>query len=331
MDTEAICWRIFLRLCQRGQGRGLWHNRRFPPSFEVRSGATEVEFAYRGQRMVCRRAETMQDRFTGRGHILLSGPSVREIREPRRLKDAFLIGVNGSPALLDACGADDAGTRGTGVDLYVVDDAAFVERKLGLFLHCASRAKFTLLNYALVAELMARGVTLPNAVVVDSVSAPFRRSRAEPEREPVFSRRFSDGLKACGTVAYAALQAAYCLGLRDVRLFGLDLSREGRFYHEASPEPQRLHVQFEETVLRPMEYVGQMMRRGEWTAWNCSPGSLLPDSVLPKVEPNAGLQPDPYAAAGDGEAETIPAMPAPRSRAASPAHPPLPALVPRAT
>jgi hypothetical protein len=320
MDTEAICWRIFLRLCQRGKGRGLWHNRRFPPSFEVRSGVTEVEFAYRGQHMVCRRAETMQDRFSGRGHILLSGPSVREIREPRRLKDAFLIGVNGSPTLFDECG--------TSVDLYVVDDTAFVQRKLGLFLHCASRAKHTLLNYALVAELMAHGVTLPNAVVVDSVSAPFRRSRPEPGSGPVFSRQFSHGLRTYGTVAGVALQAAYCLGLRDVRLFGLDLSREGRFYHEADPEPQRLHLQFEETVLRPLEYAGQMMRRGEWTVWNCSPGSLLPESVLPKVEPNAGLRPDPYAAAG--EAEAVPAMPAPRARAASPVPAPLPALVPRA-
>jgi len=278
MDTEKLFWRIYLRLFQ---GADQWHNRRFPPSFEARIGDREVHFSRRGIRMTCRRAETMQDRFGGPCNLLLSGPSVRAINDPSLLKKSFLIGVNGSPGLLEA--------RGAGVDLYVVDDLAFLRNRTADFLRYAGRAAFTLVNYGIVAELMARGLTLANGVVVDSINAPFRRARPRRSAEVIFSREFSAGLKPYGTVAYIALQAAYCLGFREVRIFGLDLSSNGRFYREQRPEPSNLRVDYENLILRPFSHVGAMVAGREWTVFNCCPQSRLPVTVLPKVEPNTAL------------------------------------------
>jgi hypothetical protein len=278
MDTEKLFWRIYLRLCQ---GADQWHNRRFPPSLEVRIGERTVEFSRRGWQMTCRRAETLQDGFGGPCNLLLSGPSVRAIASLELLRSSFLIGVNGSPAVLDR--------RGAGVDMYVVDDLAFLRNRTADFLRFAGRAAFTLVNYGIVAELMERGLTLPNAVIVDSINAPFRRPRPAPRREVVFSRTFAAGLKPYGTVAYIGLQAAYCLGFRHVKIFGLDLTAHGRSYAEKRPEPSNLLVDYEDLILRPFRHVGAMVAGREWTVLNCSPQSRLPGTVLPKIEPNLAL------------------------------------------
>jgi hypothetical protein len=279
METEKLLWHVYLRLFQNA---AQWHNRRFPPSFEARIGEGQVDFACRHWSMSCRRAESFQDRFQGACHVLLSGPSVRTIANPALLKNAFLIGVNGSPRVLDEFGL--------GVDLYIVDDLHFVRHRTEEYLRFASRAAMTLVNYGIVAELRERGLTIPNAVIVETINTPFRRARPAAGDTILFSRRFADGLKPCGTVAYVALQAAYCLGFRHVNLFGLDLNSAARYYAEQRPEPSNLLREYEEFILQPFTLVGEMVRAGEWSVVNCSPESRLPSSVLPKADPNALLE-----------------------------------------
>lgn len=278
METEKLIWHAYLRLFH---GPAQWHNRRFPPSFEARFGEEWIDFTRRDWRMSCRRAESLQGRFSGAGNILLSGPSVRTIRNPALLRQAFLIGVNGSPQLLEE--------HDLGLDLYIVDDLHFVRNRTADYLRFARRASLTLVNYGIVAELCRLGVTIPNAVIVETINTPFRRARPSENATPVFSRRFADGLKPCGTVAYVALQAAYCLGFRGVSLFGLDLNTAARFYAERRPEPSNLLREYEAMILRPLTLVGAMVRAGEWSVVNCSPDSRLPASVLPRAEPNAVL------------------------------------------
>lgn len=285
MPKENLLWRAYLRCVYP---RTWWHNRRFPLSLEVRLGTDSVDFSFRGLDMTARRAETMQGLLTGPCHILLSGPSVLNIAEPASLKKEFLIGVNGSPALLSR--------RGLGMDLYIVDDLAFIRNRLADFRRYAREARWVLVNFGVIAELLRRGVTLRNAVVFDSFDAPFRRPAPPPSTQVVFARRFSDGLKPYGTVAYIALQAAFCLGFREVTLFGLDLSTAGRYYPESKPEPQRLDHDFVRSILAPFSYVGEMVGAGEWRVVNCSPHSTLPDSVLPKANPNEVLAPPAFAA-----------------------------------
>ena len=277
-DHEKFFWRVYLRLFQSADQ---WHNRRFPPSFEAHIGEKHVELQYRGRNLTLRRAETLQTRFRGGCHLLLSGPSVGTIRDPVMLKHSFLIGVNGSPRIIEESGA--------GVDLYILDDPGFVRRRGREVLRHAERATHTLVNYGIAAELLAGGLELPNGVIVDSVDAPFRRARPPAGAEVVFSRSFSAGLKSYGTVAYLALQAAYCLGFREVKIFGLDLTSGGRYYAERRPEPSRLQADFLDGILRPFRYVGAMVAASEWLVENCSPRSRLPSDVLPRRDPNAAL------------------------------------------
>ncbi|HVU17441.1 MAG TPA: hypothetical protein VHD32_10975 [Candidatus Didemnitutus sp.] len=278
METEKLIWHAYLRLFQ---GADQWHNRRFPPSFEARVGDERVDFSCRDWSMSCLRAETLQDRFQGRCHVLLSGPSVRRIARPALLGNAFLIGVNGSPQILDE--------SGMGLDLYVVDDLHFVRNRTDDYLRFANRATYTLVNHGIVAELRALGLSLPNGVIVETINTPFRRARPPENDAVVFSRRFGDGLKPYGTVAYIALQAAYALGFRQVNLFGMDLNSAGRYYAENRPEPSNLLREYEHFILRPFRSVGAMVAAGEWSVVNCSPESRLPDSVLPKADPNEVL------------------------------------------
>lgn len=279
METEKLIWHVYLRLFQ---GAAQWHNRRFPPSFEARAGDERVDFSCRHWRMSCQRAETLQDRFRGTCHLLLSGPSVRTIANPALLKNAFLIGVNGSPQVLDE--------HGGGVDLYIVDDLHFVRNRTEDYLRFASQAALTLVNYGIVAELRERGLALPNGVIVETINTPFRRARPAADDSVVFSRRFADGLKPCGTVAYVALQAAYALGFRHVNMFGLDLNCAARYYAENRAEPSNLLREYEHFILPPLAAVGAMVQAGEWSVVNCSPESRLPDTILPKADPNAVLE-----------------------------------------
>ena len=125
--------------------------------------------------------------------------------------------------------------------------------------------------------------------VFDLSKAPFRKYR-QVHDHPYFARSFENGLSTdAANIAYVALQLAFCLGFRKVYLFGLDLSHEGRFYHEEQPCPQSLQKEWDERIIKPFSLVGDMVGKGEWDVINCSPNSLLPESILPRMDPNQAL------------------------------------------
>lgn len=291
LSPDEILWRLRLRVLHP---RSEWHNRRFPPSLRLNEEGPFTILEYKGLSMRCLRGDACQGTRSGACNLLLSGPSVSTLADPMMLGELPLIGVNGSPELFARVGL--------GVDYYIVDDLSFIENSLGRYLAYASLAGRVILNHGIAYELLRRGHVLENAVLVDSINAPFRAPA--PQRAPapvVFSRRFGEGLKSYGTVAYVALQAAFCLGFRDVRIFGMDLNSAPRFYPEASAAANHIDRDYEDLILRPMEEVGGMVDRGEWNVVNCSPASRLPDRVLRRCDPNEILGCQTLPAAGRRE------------------------------
>ncbi len=288
MTPDELIWRLRLRLLHH---RREWHNRRFPPALHLREEGAFSVFEYKGLRMRCLRGDSRQGVEQGACNLLLSGPSISSLTEPMRLRSLPVIGVNGSPELFARVGL--------GVDYYIVDDLSFLEGSLGRYLAYARLARHVIINHGIAYELLRRGVVLDNAILVDSINAPFRvQAPSRAQRGVVFSRRFSDGLKSYGTVAYVALQSAYCLGFRDIRIFGMDLSSAPRFYAEEKAADNHLDRDYRDLILRPMEAVGEMVRRGEWRVVNCSPESRLPERVLQRCEPNEVLGCRPAQAVG---------------------------------
>ena len=159
------------------------------------------------------------------------------------------------------------------------------------FLRYARHADDFFVSYRNLDRLLKEKVPLDGirVRVFDRADAPFRRGRSIHARH-FFSRSFSDGLGLAYTVAYSALQIAYCLGFRTVYLFGLDLSLEGRYYSETIAQPQGLHDNWDEGILAPFSLISRMISDGEWNVINASPSSMLPESILPRMDPNSALQ-----------------------------------------
>ena len=279
MNIESALWNIVCRI----RGKGWQHNRLFPPSFRVYEENGHLEFrTSNGNSTSALLAQTMENTQSGDCNIILSGPSVKSIQEPELLGKRYTIAVNGSPELLMknnvACNA------------YIVSDPRYLQQKTSDFLQYARYADYCFLSYSGIVALLNLGVRLDGITirVFDRRARPFRQHRPS---QPLtyFARSFDKGLGPSSTVAYAALQIAYCLGFRTVYLFGLDLSLEGRFYSEDRSQPTALHKNWDENILQPFSLIGNMVAGGEWKVINCSMQSRLPESIQPKMDPNQAL------------------------------------------
>lgn len=279
MDIESALWKIKCRM----KGRNWKHNLRFPPSFRVCQENDHLEFkTLNGNSTSGVLAQTMEDTQSGECNLLLSGPSINTLENPSLLGKRYTIAVNGSPELLLKYGVT--------CNAYVVSDRAFLRRRTMDFLRYARCAGHCFLPYDSIMALLNTGVQIDDVriCVFDRSKRPFHKYR-RIWKDPYFARSFSYGLGSYETIAYIALQVAYCLGFRKVYIFGMDLSLEGRFYQEEQKEPQRLHKRWDTGIIEPLTLVGNMVAKGEWTVINCSPDSRLPESILPKMDPNQAL------------------------------------------
>ena len=279
MDIESILWEIKCRI----KGKGWRHNRRFPPSFRIREENDHLEFSTsNGNSTSGLLARTMENTQSGDCNILLSGPSVKSIQNPDLLGKRYTIAVNGSPELLLK--------YGIACNAYVVTDRSFLRKRTADFLRFARHSENCFLSYDGIMALLNTGVRMDGVriCVFERSKSPFRKYRRIRE-QPYFARSFSKGLGTYGTIAYTALQVAFCLGFRKVYLFGLDLSLEGRFYPEEEMLLQRLHHNWQTGIIEPFTLVGGMVTKGEWSVINCSTQSMLPESILPKMDPNQAL------------------------------------------
>jgi len=280
------------RLCLRVlHGRAAWHQRQFRPGVHIVESSDRLWFEEAGEVVEAYPLAVLQQRFEGRCNLLLSGPSVREIRQPQRLAGSDWIGVNGSPALFDN---DIPRMR-----IYHVNDTSFLRGNLEKFLRFAACAEYTVIDYRTMFELMRLAVDrMPDTklVVYDAWNLPLRnplgmiQKLAQPPShgDVYWSPDLRLGLAPGGTVAYTAAQLAWHGGYRSLYIFGLDLTNSGRFYQEDKPQPQMLDKAYANVIVPAFELM-QQVTAGELQVFNCNPQSRLPASIIDHVEPELAL------------------------------------------
>ncbi|MGL4768195.1 MAG: hypothetical protein ACRCV6_08990 [Formosimonas sp.] len=270
---RKIYWRL--------RGKRWWHNRVYPADFTVRNtGEHGLQVCYRQQQLTVRTVAALSDVFAARAmHVVLSGPSVKEVASPKRLNAEFCFTVNGSPALFEA--------NGLPYDAYVADDPGFVKQRGADVVRYAARAQYCFFSYRTLCLLLMQGHDLSglNIYVFDYRFMPYRRRR-EFEPQLYFARTLTEGLALCDSVVYIVLQLAFGMGFKHVALFGMDLSMNGRFYAEHNAQPQFLDQHWQTGIVEPLTLVGDMARQGLWRVINCSVNSRLPADVLPKCDAN---------------------------------------------
>jgi hypothetical protein len=285
---RKIVHRICLRLLH---GRDAWHQRHFRPEVQVVQSSDRLWFEEAGAVVEAYPLTVLNGRFSGRCNLLLSGPSVRQIRQPERLAACDWVGVNGSPSLF--------GEHVPEMRVYHVNDTSFIRGNLDKFLRFAERAEFTVIDYRAMFALLrlARGrMPATRLVVYDAWNLPFRNPLGKIEqlaqppahRNVHWSPDLHLGLAPGGTVAYTAAQLAWHGGYRSLYIFGLDLSNSGRFYHEDKPQPQMLDKAYADVIVPAFELMSRETK-GKMRVLNCNPQSRLPGDIIEKIDAEAAL------------------------------------------
>lgn len=228
-------------------------------------------------------------------HIVLSGPSVGTITDPRRIALAPTLCVNGSFRLFESIGVRP--------DLYLLSDGGFVRRQWPTFLQGAAISRALCADHRLLLQI-ARGdpALLRDRPVYtfDNLVRPYGRSsrwqsRADTAvlhrcgRDYAFSVSDEEGYFMSRTVAYLALQIAASQRPKRIVFFGMDFGGGRRYYEERSPERSMLDSDYEIAILPHMRFASRVLATAGIEVLNASPDSRLPDEVFPRVEPNAYL------------------------------------------
>ena len=272
---------VFRKLYYRIKGKRWWHNRVYPSDFKVEPTSDQnLIMTYKGNRVQVQTVDALSNAFVERSmHVILSGPSIKEIREPVRLTREFCFTVNGSAALFDA--------QNLSYDAYIADDPGFIKQRAADVVRYAAKAQYCFFSYRTIFLLLAQGFDLSglNIYVFDYRFMPFRRRR-DLELAPFFAKTLTDGIALCDSVVYIVLQLAYGMGFKKIALFGMDLSMSGRFYAEQKAQPQFLDHHWQTGIVDPLTLVGDMVRNNEWQVINCSINSRLDHTILPKFDAN---------------------------------------------
>ena len=94
------------------------------------------------------------------------------------------------------------------------------------------------------------------------------------------------GVFGGGTVVYAALQAASCLGFSPVYILGMDMTFGGarpRFYEAREHmRPSWLARDFERTILPCLRLMARFGQTSGFGVYNLSPISQVPADIIPR-------------------------------------------------
>jgi hypothetical protein len=105
-----------------------------------------------------------------------------------------------------------------------------------------------------------------------------------------FSANLSLGFFPADTVVYICLQLLCGWDFRDILIFGMDLTGARRSYFESDPAPSWLAQRYKGSIEPSLELAVAAARARGISIWNCSPASMLPDSILPKLAPEQALE-----------------------------------------
>lgn len=291
--------KFYFRICKP---RSYWHNRKFHPFLNIVHETPEVYVIFwRGRRIAQATPASVVNEQHRICNIIGSGPSINEIKNKRLLFNDRTICVNGSFII-----ARDIGAK---PDYYMVCDSGFIRRKFDLFTSAALNSKKVVLDAMTInslCEIAPLLLTQLHIIYCEDIKHPFKklglkkaqdRKQKEFERflinhsryNVAFSKDLSLGVFPAGTVVYNAIQFAYGIGFKELRIFGMDLSADGRFYPEDIPEPSVLCESYESGIEPGFELVKQYVTEKQLTIFNCSPQSRLPDTIVRKIDPDTAL------------------------------------------
>lgn len=271
------------------------------------SGETGFAVQWRGKAI----AETrpwaeLRNEFSRRvALVACSGPSLSLDLLRHTGPAGFCIAVNGAVAPL--------AQQGIRPDAYAVTDPDFAFGRFALLRMGVESAAISFLSFAVLAEIARKDRALLRGrriYLTDLINhywerdkltdSEFRsrygsdsRLRWHPTRDAGDAVGFSLdpqlGLFCGRTIGFRAVQIARYLGCRRIVMTGLDLKAPAsapRIYDEAGrPRPTRLDADYEEFILPSFEVAAAVAAEEGWELINASPGSRLPESVIPKVDP----------------------------------------------
>lgn len=278
-------------------GRLHWHNRVFSTGQSIEKDDLGCTIRCPGRGEI--RARHLRD-LPRTGHlasILASGPSVRSLDRIERLFDHPVACVNGSATM--------AATLGKRADYYIVSDHRFILDQPDLFRTGTRAARATILCPMTVFTAL---LAVPDALegidlyLREDLRRPFKRPRptrhtlrsdpriiADITGDLAFSLDTRRGTCSVGTVVFDAVQILFGIGYRDLFMFGVDLSSDGRFYREHQPLPNDLTNDYATRIEPAFQLVAEFVRRSGNRLVNGSLGSRLPDAIIPKADGNALL------------------------------------------
>ncbi len=279
--------------------RSFRHNRKFDPRLSISREEPDAYVIRWGRAPVARAAAPSA--LTARGYvcnIIGSGPSINDIRDPRLLFRKAAVCVNGSYAAAAAVGARP--------DYYIVTDKYFIRNKYDLFISAAENSGAVVLGAVAInalCEIDPAVLGRFRIVYYEDLRRPFMGHSLERPGDRAggrygeslinhdtynvaFSTDVSVGIYPVGTVVYTAVQFAYGIGFTELRIFGMDLSDTGRFYHDESPQKNALTGSYESEIRPAFELVKRYAAEQGLSIINCSPHSRLPGSIMPKADSN---------------------------------------------
>jgi KDO transferase-3 len=283
------------------RGRRMQHNRHLWPYVSItrdEQGAIATFAAFGRAIPITPLAEAFRD-FHSSSHLILSGPSVAQIRYDR-LPMGAAMGVNGSIAL--------ARKFDIPFKYYCVIDQNFVRRRIDLMREIVAR-DLTLFVTPDVLRYMVQGIspslykcriciievvserayqrnTLPHELTALAQANP-NLAVFNAEESLGYSFDIAQGVFDADTVAYAALQVLVAGGVKGIYIHGLDLCFAGgrRFYDEGShPESSRLIRNFERLIEPSFSQAAALLEARGVTLFNLSPNSALSEHIIPKLD-----------------------------------------------
>jgi KDO transferase-3 len=290
--------------CRLWRPRDYWHNRHFDGRYQaVEESPGRWAVTWKGGMVPTRTlAELAGLPHPPRCNIIASGPSLAMVRHPERLFNDFTICMNGSFRLAQQVNRT--------CDLYITSDGGFIRRRFGDFCEGLGVSNHLLIDHLMLFFLLERDPELAfraNAFLYDDPNRPYLSRGVEraaalsrmfkpgvdfipnPRNgELLISRNPAVGISRTSSVVGTALQAAWMMGFKEVRLYGMDLGGPARFYAEgAKAEPTRLERDYEEFLLPWFKEFASKCCGPDFRVFNCSETSRLPAEVLPKLDPNA--------------------------------------------
>lgn len=290
--------------CRLWRPRDYWHNRHFDSRYsatERSPGAWDAK--WRGHNVPTRSLhELVQTPHPSVCHIIASGPSLASLREPIRLFNDFTICMNGSYRVAEKVGRP--------CSLFVTFDAGFIRRRFMDFKEAVPWAQQILIDHLVFFLILSQDTKLasqlnpflyndPNRPFKDRTATRLAQLRNEyiegrdfvadgrPTGE-VISKSPKIGLGSSASVVCLALQAAWLMGFKEVRIYGMDLGGSARFYQEKGRiEGTRLDTTYESHLLPWFTAFAANFCGPDFRVFNCSEISRLPANIIPRLDPNA--------------------------------------------